>query len=181
MPNYKQKRTDLLTYPQFRKRANEEPDSLKRAFLEILFFSARRLSEVMRITQGDIYPTDETLYIQFWHLKKGTDKKTGKSKNYKAKPQQIPRTYFLERILSCEGRIFPFSTKWGYRTVKAIFPEYYPHFFRGNMLTQLSINFGDAFARGIGDITPEAQKSYSLDVDLLKVYDWQIKLSKGIL
>lgn len=171
MPHYKQKITQLMQYPDFLKQANEEDNPLKRAFLELLFWSARRKAEIMRISQGDIYPTDEALFINFWHLKK--------KRNYQV-VQEIPRTCYLECILGIEGRIFPYSLKWGYRCVKKTFPKLYPHYFRLNMGTQVTIQFGDAAGRTLLDITPHAFEAYTGDVELRKVYQYQRGLSKGV-
>lgn len=173
MPRYYKKITRLMDYKEFCQTAHLSGSPLKRAFLEILFWSGRRVSEVLLLTNRDMDIVKTSIFLNLWHLKKHKYKrgdKKGQSKNYK-RVQQIPYTPFLIPITSIEGLIFPHGRKWGYRVVKAVFPDLYPHYFRLNRGTQTGIEHGDAQGRALLDISMSAYEAYRGDIDLRKVYE----------
>lgn len=177
MPNYAQKITRLMPYEEFTQKADAEKDPLKRAFLELIYLTARRVSEILLLERSDLDFAGGMLYVNAWHLKKHRfkkGKKAGQSKNYK-QVQPIPLTKPLEILESRGGRIFPWSRVYGWRIVKDAFPLMYPHYFRLNQRTQVGIALGDAAGRSLLDISPAADAAYSGDVSLRGVGDWMKK------
>ena len=80
----------------------------------------------------DISCSGETIFIQFFRLKgsKQTD------------PQELPRADSLLWLCEQEGKLFPFSRMTAYRTVKKVFSDLYPHYFRLNRITKTLDKFG---------------------------------------
>ena len=125
MPAYKKKITRLMEYKEFRNAIIELPID-RQALLSILFFAGCRVSEALALTSNDINCTSDTIFIQFFRLKgsKQTD------------PQELPRADALLWICEQEGELFPFTRMTAYRTVKKVFADLYPHYFRMNRITK---------------------------------------------
>jgi len=173
MPAYKQKITRLTYYPEFCEKAHAVSDPLRRAFLEVLFYSGHRISEVLKLEAQDIdfSQAESMLYLNLWRLKKHTykkGKKAGQSKNYK-EITPIPMTPFLPVILTRTGRVFPWGYRTGYRIVKQAFPLLYPHYFRLNMRTIIGELEGDAAGRSLLGISPAADAAYVGQISLKRV------------
>jgi len=170
MPKYKKKITRRMEYPEFEEAIKDlRPD--QQAFLSILFFSGCRISEALALTSNDISCTADTIYIQFFRLKgsKQTD------------PVPLPKTYALKWLcvrdgklpktnaLIQEGKLFDFCRTTGYRIVKNVFPNLYPHYFRMNRITKISEGFGDAFVYSFVGICAQSIDHYRGKVDIGKV------------
>lgn len=171
MTNPRDRQTRLTRYPEFCAKADTISDPLKRAFLEALFWSARRVSEVLLLEQHDLTLAEGILFANIWHLKKHKYKKgkfAGKSKNYK-RVQEIPMTRYLYPLLDRPGKVFPFSRQTGWRIVKDAFPQLYPHYFRLNMRTIIGIEVGEAEGRALLDIDPASDAHYTGIVSLKRV------------
>ena len=131
MPAYKKKITRLMDYKEFRKAILDLPID-RQALLSVLFFAGCRVSEALALTSNDINCTSDTIYIQFFRLKgsKQTD------------PQEVPRADALLWICEQEGELFSFTRMTAYRTVKKVFADLYPHYFRMNRITTTLDRFG---------------------------------------
>ena len=159
MPKYKKKITRLMDYDEFKTAIDELPIA-RQAFLSILFFAGCRISEALALESNDISCTDETIFIQFFRLKgsKQTD------------PQEVPRAdSLLWLCIRPEGKLFNFSRITAYRTVKKVFPELYPHYFRMNRITKTDILFGDATVYHVFGITASSIDHYRGKVDIKRV------------
>ncbi len=158
MPRYNKKITRLMEYKEFRKAILELPDD-RQALLSILFFAGCRISEALALTDNDINCTADTIFIQFFRLKgsKQTD------------PQELPRADALTWICEQEGKLFSFSRKTAYRTVKKVFPDLYPHYFRMNRIVKISERFGDATVYQVIGITASSIDHYRGKVDIKRV------------
>ena len=158
MPKYKKKITRLMDYDEFKTAIDELPIA-DRAFLSILFFTGCRISEALALGSEDINCTDETIFIQFFRLKgsKQTD------------PQEVPRADALLWICEKEGKLFPFSRSTAYRTVKKIFPDLYPHYFRMNRITKIADKFGDSTVYHVVGISASSIDHYRGKVDIKRV------------
>jgi integrase len=161
MPKYHKKITSLMDYPEFKEAIKELPTS-RQAFLSILFFAGCRVSEALALNAKDIKCKGDTVFIQFFRLKgsRQTD------------PTEIPRADSLERWLCAqEGELFSFCRTTAYRTVKKVFPELYPHYFRMNRITKTSDKFGDSAVYHIFGITANAIDHYRGKVDIKRVLE----------
>ena len=158
MPKYKKKITRLMDYKEFNKKIDSLPIA-RQAFLSILFFAGCRVSEALALTSDDISCTDNTIFIQFFRLKgsKQTD------------PQELPRADALLWLCEQEGKLFPFTRMTAYRTVKKVFSDLYPHYFRMNRITKTDILFGDAVVYHIFGISASSIDHYRGKVDIKKV------------
>ena len=158
MPRYNKKITRLMEYKEFRKAILELPDD-RQALLSILFFAGCRVSEALALSSDDINCTSDTIFIQFFRLKgsKQTD------------PQELPKADALTWICEQEGKLFSFSRKTAYRTVKKVFPDLYPHYFRMNRITKTDILFGDATVYQVFGICASSIDHYRGKVDIKRV------------
>ena len=158
MPRYKKKITALMDYSEF-KEAIADLRISRQAFLSILFFAGCRVSEALALTSDDITCKGDTVFIQFFRLKgsKQTD------------PQELPRADALEWLCSQEGELFPFCRTTAYRTVKKVFPELYPHYFRMNRITKTADEFGDSTVYHIFGITANAIDHYRGKISIKRV------------
>ena len=158
MPRYNKKITRLMEYSEFRKAIVDLPE-IRQAFLSILFFAGCRVSEALALTSQDISCTGDTIFIQFFRLKgsKQTD------------PQELPRADALEWVCEQEGRLFSFSRMTAYRTVKKVFSDLYPHYFRMNRITKTDIKFGDATVYQVFGISASSIDHYRGKVDIKRV------------
>ena len=158
MPRYIKKITRLMEYKDFKEAIDDLPIE-RQALLSILFFAGCRVSEALALTSKDISCTGETIFIQFFRLKgsKQTD------------PQELPRAGALTWICEQEGKLFPFSRMTAYRTVKKVFSDLYPHYFRMNRITKTDILFGDATVYHIFGISASSIDHYRGKVDIKRV------------
>ena len=158
MPKYKKKITRLMDYNEFRKAILELPED-RQALLSVLFFAGCRVSEALVLNSDDISCTDDTIFIQFFRLKgsKQTD------------PQELPRADALLWVCEQEGKLFSFSRMTAYRTVRKVFDDLYPHYFRMNRITKTDILFGDATVYQIFGISASAIDHYRGKVDIKRV------------
>ena len=157
-PRYNKKITRLMEYAEFRNAIVDLPE-IRQAFLSILFFAGCRVSEALALTSRDISCTRDTIFIQFFRLKgsKQTD------------PQELPRADALEWVCEQEGRLFSFSRMTAYRTVKKVFSDLYPHYFRMNRITKTDIKFGDATVYQVFGISASSIDHYRGKVDIKRV------------
>ena len=158
MPKYKKKITRLMDYDEF-KTAKDGLPIARQAFLSILFFAGCRVSEALALESNDISCTGDTIFIQFFRLK-------GSSQT---DPQEVPRADALLWLCEQEGKLFSFSRSTAYRTVKKIFPDLYPHYFRMNRITKTDILFGDATVYHVFGITASSIDHYRGKVDIKRV------------
>ena len=158
MPRYTKKITRLMGYQEFKVAIDDLPEN-RQALLSILFFAGCRISEALALESKDISCSGETIFIQFFRLKgsKQTD------------PQELPRADSLLWLCEQEGKLFSFSYKTAYRTVKKIFPDLYPHYFRMNRITKTDILFGDATVYHIFGISANSIDHYRGKVDIKRV------------
>ena len=147
-----------MDYKEFKEAIQDLP-LMKRAFLSILFFAGCRVSEALALSSKDISCTEETIFIQFFRLKgsKQTD------------PQEVPRADALLWLCNQEGKLFNFSRITAYRTIKKVFPDLYPHYFRMNRITKTDILFGDATVYRVYGITASSIDHYRGKVDIKRV------------
>ena len=131
----------------------------KQALLSVLFFAGCRVSEALALEAKDISCTGDTVFIQFFRLKgsKQTD------------PQELPLADSLIWLCDKEGKIFPFTRMTAYRTVKKIFSDLYPHYFRMNRITKTDILFGDATVYHLFGISASSIDHYRGKVDIKRV------------
>ena len=163
MPKYNKKITRLMNYDEFKGAIDGLP-IVKRAFLSILFFAGCRVSEALALTPNDIVCSGDTIFIQFFRLKgsKQTD------------PQEVPKADALNwlcqhTVMSPDQRIFSFCRKTGYNTVKKVFPDLYPHYFRMNRITRTADKFGDSTVYHLFGITASSIDHYRGKVDIKRV------------
>lgn len=158
MPRYKKKITRLMEYKEFRNAIGDLPIN-KQAFLSVLFFAGCRVSEALALTANDINCTGETVFIQFFRLKgsKQTD------------PQELPRADALLWLCEQNGKLFSFTRMTAYRTVKKVFFDLYPHYFRMNRITKTDILFGDATVYHVFGISASSIDHYRGKVDIKQV------------
>ena len=147
-----------MEYDEFKTAIDDLPID-RQAFLSILFFAGCRVSEALALTSEDITCTDDIVYIQFFRLKGSTQ----------TDPVPIPKTPVLGWLCEQEDRIFKFSYVTGYRAVKKVFPDLYPHFFRMNRITKISELHGDAFVYSYVGICAQSIDHYRGKVDIKKV------------
>ena len=158
MPKYNKKITRLMEYSEFRKAIVDLPE-IRQAFLSILFFAGCRVSEALALTSQDISYTSDTIFIQFFRLKGSTQ----------TDPQELPRADALEWVCEQEGKLFHFSRMTAYRTVKKVFSDLYPHYFRMNRITKTDIKFGDATVYQVFGISASSIDHYRGKVDIKRV------------
>ena len=158
MPKYNKKITRLMEYGEFKTAINDLPIA-RQAFLSILFFAGCRVSEALALEAKDINCTDDIIFVQFFRLKgsKQTD------------PQELPRADALTWLCEQEGKLFPFSRMTAYRTVKKVFSDLYPHYFRMNRITKTDILFGDATVYHVFGISASSIDHYRGKVDVKRV------------
>jgi len=158
MPHYTKKITNRMEYEHFKYEIEELPQD-RQAFLSVLFFSGCRISEALALTSNDISCTEDTIYIQFFRLKgsKQTD------------PIPLPKADALTWMCAQEGDLFDFCRTTGYRIVKKIFPNLYPHYFRMNRITKISEDFGDAFVYSFVGICAQSIDHYRGKVSIKRV------------
>lgn len=158
MPKYTKKITRLMDYDEFKTAINDLPIA-RQAFLSILFFAGCRVSEALALESKDISCTSDTIFIQFFRLKgsKQTD------------PQEVPKADALLWVCEKEGNLFLFSRSTAYRTVKKVFPDLYPHYFRMNRITKTDILFGDATVYHVFGISASSIDHYRGKVDIKRV------------
>jgi len=147
-----------MDYDEF-KTAKDGLPIARQAFLSILFFAGCRVSEALALESNDISCTGDTIFIQFFRLK-------GSSQT---DPQEVPRADALLWLCEQEGKLFSFSRSTAYRTVKKIFPDLYPHYFRMNRITKTDILFGDATVYHVFGITASSIDHYRGKVDIKRV------------
>jgi integrase len=131
MPRYTKKITRTMDYQELKKGIEDLKED-RQALLTLLFFSGCRVSEALALTGNDITCSGDTIFIQFYRLKgsKQTD------------PQEVPRADALNFLCGKHGKIFNFSRVTAWRTVKKVFADLYPHYFRLNRITKTLDNFG---------------------------------------
>ena len=158
MPKYNKKITRLMDYDEFKAAIQELPIA-RQAFLSILFFTGCRVSEALALTADDITCSGDIIFIQFFRLKgsKQTD------------PQEVPRADALLWLCEQVGELFPFTRMTAYRTVKKVFADLYPHYFRMNRITKTDILFGDATVYHIFGISASSIDHYRGKVDIKRV------------
>ena len=158
MARYNKKITRLMEYKEFRKAILELPDD-RQALLSILFFAGCRISEALALSSDDINCTSDTIFIQFFRLKgsKQTD------------PQELPRADALTWLCEQEGKLFSFTRMTAYRTVKKVFADLYPHYFRMNRIVKISERFGDATVYQVIGISASSIDHYRGKVDIKRV------------
>ena len=158
MPKYKKKVTSLMEYEEFKGAIHDLPIA-RQAFLSILFFAGVRISEALALTPDDIRCTPDIIFVSFFRLKgsKQTD------------PIPLPRVDALEYLCSLEDNPFPFSRSTGYRIVRKVFPDRYPHYFRMNRIVKISDKFGDATVYSWVGICAQSIDHYRGKVDIGKV------------
>ena len=158
MPKYKKKITRTMKYGEFKTAISSLPIA-RQALLSILFFAGCRVSEALALEANDISCSGDTIFIQFFRLKgsKQTD------------PQEVPRADALLWLCEQEGKLFPFTRMTAYRTVKKVFTDLYPHYFRLNRITKTVADFGDAEAYHIFGITASSIDHYRGKVDIKHV------------
>ena len=158
MPAYIKKITRPMEYKEFKSGISKLPID-RQALLSILFFAGCRISEALALTANDINCTSDTIFIQFFRLKgsKQTD------------PQELPKADALTWICEQEGKLFSFSRKTAYRTVKKVFPDLYPHYFRMNRIVKISERFGDATVYQVIGISASSIDHYRGKVDIKRV------------
>ncbi len=158
MPKYKKKVTRLMEYKEFSSAIAPLPID-RQALLSVLFFAGCRVSEALALTSNDINCTSDTIFIQFFRLKgsKQTD------------PQELPRADALLWACEQEGKLFPFTRMTAYRTVKKVFADLYPHYFRMNRITKTDILFGDATVYHVFGISASSIDHYRGKVDVKRV------------
>ena len=158
MPKYNKKITRLMDYPEF-KEAIQDQILMKRSFLSLLFFAGCRITEAIALTSNDINCTEDTIFIQFFRLKgsKQTD------------PQELPRADALKWLCGQEGRLFPFCRTTGYRLVKEVFPNLYPHYFRLNRVTKTLERFGVVAVQNTFGLSLTSIEAYIGKIDIKKV------------
>lgn len=165
MPRYKKKITRPMTYQEllegFRKRESiiTKMPQIEKAFLMFLFFVGCRVSEAIAVTSEDITVTKDIIYVQIHRLKgsKQTD------------PNEIPNEGVLKWITQQQGLIFPFSRFVGYRIVKKVFPDLYPHYFRLNRISRISDQFSDTTVYNLFGISATSIDHYRGKVDIKHV------------
>ena len=157
-PKYNKKITRLMEYKELSQAISILPVD-RQALLAILFFAGCRVSEALALTSDDISCTGETIFIQFFRLKgsKQTD------------PQELPRADSLLWICEQEGKLFSFTRMTAYRTVKKVFADLYPHYFRMNRITKTDILFGDATVYHVFGISASSIDHYRGKVDIKQV------------
>lgn len=157
-PAYKKKITRAMQYQELKKGIDDLPED-RQALLSLLFFAGCRVSEALALTSNDISCRDDTIYIQFFRLKgsKQTD------------PQELPNADALVWLCEQEGKLFPFSRMTAYRTVKKVFSDLYPHYFRLNRITKTVMKFGDTEAYHIYGITAQSIDHYRGKVSIKHV------------
>ena len=158
MPKYLKKITRLMEYDEFKASIDALPIA-RQAFLSILFFAGCRVSEALALESNDISCTGDIIFIQFFRLKgsKQTD------------PQEVPRADALLWLCEQEGELFPFSRMTAYRTVKKVFSDLYPHYFRMNRIVKISERFGDATVYATIGISASSIDHYRGKVDIKRV------------
>ena len=158
MPKYNKKITRLMEYPDFKEAISDLADDRK-ALLSILFFAGCRVSEALALTTDDISCTGDTIFIQFFRLKgsKQTD------------PQELPRADALLWVCEQEGKLFRFTRRTAHRTVKRVFSDLYPHYFRMNRIVKISEKFGDATVYSVIGISASSIDHYRGKVDIKHV------------
>ena len=158
MPKYKKKITRLMEYKEFRVAILALPID-KQALLSVLFFAGCRVSEALALESKDISCTGDTIFIQFFRLKgsKQTD------------PQELPKADSLIWLCDQDGKLFSFTRMTAYRTVKKIFSDLYPHYFRMNRITKTDILFGDATVYHLFGISASSIDHYRGKVDIKRV------------
>ena len=170
MPAYIKKITRLMDYKEFSNAILELSED-RQALLSILFFAGCRVSEALALTSNDISCTGDTIFIQFFRLKgsKQTD------------PQELPRADALlwlckQICFSCsrptseqEGRLFSFTRMTAYRTVKKVFSDLYPHYFRMNRVTDSLKKFDAATVCNVYGMNLNSINHYIGKVDIKRV------------
>ena len=137
----------------------QELDPDRQALLTLLFFSGCRISEALALTANDITCSGEFIYVNFYRLKgsKQTD------------PQALPRKDALIWLCDQEGKIFDFCRTTAYRTVKKVFPNLYPHYYRLNRVTKTIEKFGAATVVNTLGLSLQAIQHYIGKIDISKV------------
>lgn len=158
MPKYKKKITRLMDYDEF-KGAIEGLPIARQAFLSILFFAGCRVSEALALTSDDISYDNDTVYIQFFRLKG----------SMQTDPTEIPLADALKWLCYQTEKVFEFSRSTAYRTVKKIFPDLYPHYFRMNRITKMADQFGDSTVYHLFGISASSIDHYRGKVDIKRV------------
>ena len=158
MPKYKKKITRLMEYKEFKEAIQDLPKQ-RQAFLSVLFFTGCRISEALALTSDDIFCTPDMVFIEFFRLKgsKQTD------------PLEIPRSESLTWLCDQEGDLFPFSRSTGYRIVKRVWSNLYPHFFRMNRISKTLEDFGVPTVHHTIGISLASIEHYIGKVDIKRV------------
>ena len=158
MPAYNKKITRLMQYDEFKTAIIDLPPD-RQALLSILFFAGCRVSEALALTSNDINCTSDTIYIQFFRLKgsKQTD------------PTEVPRADALLWVCEQEGKLFTFGRQTAWRTVKKVFDDLYPHYFRMNRFTKAIERFGPATVCSTYGVNLNSVNHYLAKVDIKKV------------
>jgi integrase len=157
-PRYNKKITSLMDYEEF-KEGIQDLDIDRQAFLSILFFAGCRISEALALDSDNVYCTRDTIFVEFFRLKgsKQTD------------PIPLPRTAPLVWMCEQEGALFPFHRTTGYRIVKQVWPDKYPHYFRMNRFTKTAEEYGLATMISFSGLAPTSVSHYIAKVDIKRV------------
>lgn len=159
MPKYKKKITRPLDYDEFKAVVDQMYNIRDRAFLTLLFFSGCRISEIIALTPDDITCTKNSIFVQI-HRLKGSKQ---------IDPIEIPRADALHYLCGLEDDPFPFSRSTGYRLVKRVFPDLYPHYFRMNRVTKILEKFGVVAVHNTFGLSLNTIEHYIGKVDIRRV------------
>ena len=157
-PRYNKKITRPMEYKEFSKAISDLPED-RQALLSILFFAGCRISEALALTSNDINCTGDTVFIQFFRLKgsKQTD------------PQELPNADALSWICEQEGKLFAFTRMTAYRTIKKVFADLYPHYFRMNRITRTIKKYDAATVCNVFGMNLNSINHYIGKVDIKRV------------
>jgi hypothetical protein len=134
------------TYPILRNREGRvfTADTKYRVMIWLFYYSLLRCSELIERKRKDFETrtTKSGIEILRIHLPR---KKKSNELAPKDEPFDIPLAFggmdevveYLKTIKDPNERVFPFSTFVAWHRLKEVLPEYYPHYFRFAMLTEL--------------------------------------------
>ena len=134
---------DIEKFKEYIQNIGKDPKSRefynkrKRAYLIIVFWSGLRKSEIYELTREEFEITDDGLTLETVRKKKQEDKVI---------PLFLPRTMWgideaiqwIERFEKTTRRPFEISSTTAWKYVKELAKELYPHWFRSNIVTDMS-------------------------------------------
>jgi len=136
MSKYKHgKQTDAITPADFdkimEKTAFEQP-IIHKAFLALLYYTGARVSEIVELTAKDFKITDDEIHVLIKAKKHGV-----KRGAYVLRSNLPYFAYIFQAVKKAQARrkhkrVFPFTRQTGWRIVKRVAPQRYPHYFRLN-------------------------------------------------